>query len=404
VARTLIRTVAALAAAIAAAGPPALAQQQSCQKEPTFAAWLDGVRAEAAGAGLSPRAINATLGLVSYDPAIVKKDRAQGVFTQDFLTFAGRMVAAYRMKQGAAGMARYATTFDRIERQYGVPAPVLTAFWGLETDFGANNGKDPTLVSLATLAYDCRRPEMFRKELLAAVRIVDRGDLSPAEMKGSWAGEVGQVQFLATRYVEFGVDFDGDGRVNMLASAPDALASAARYLQSLGWRRGEPWLTEVRLTRSLPWEQADIAVKHPPAQWTAWGVTFANGKALPADAPPASLLLPMGRNGPAFLAYPNFDVYLQWNSSLVYSTTAAYFATRLAGAPEVSPGAGVTPLTAAEVREVQTLLTRRGYDVGKVDGVIGVLTRRAVKDVQLKFGLPADSYPDAALLARLRRG
>ena len=208
---------------------------------------------------------------------------------------------------------------------------MLTAFWGLETDFGAGNGTDPVLVSLATLAYDCRRPDMFRQELLAALKIVDRGDLKPAEMKGSWAGELGQLQFLPSRYVDYGVDFDGDGKVNLLTSAPDALASAAKYLQHLGWRAGEPWLTEVKVARPLPWDQADIAIKLPASQWAAWGVTLANGKPLPKDLPPGSLLLPMGRNGPAFLAFANFDVYLQWNSSLIYSTTAAYFATRLAG-------------------------------------------------------------------------
>ncbi|MEX0853336.1 MAG: lytic murein transglycosylase [Bauldia sp.] len=389
----------ALALVLAAAAGPASAQ--SCHKEGSFEAWLTALTAEAAASGVSERAINAALRDLRFDPAIVKKDRAQGVFTQDFLTFAGRMVAAYRLTQGAANLAKYKNTFARIEREFGVPGAVLAAFWGLETDFGANIGDGPTLTSLATLAYDCRRPELFRRELLSALVIVDRGDLSVAEMRGPWAGELGQVQFLASRYVDFGIDFDGDGRVDMLKSAADALASAARYLQHLGWGAGEPWLKEVRVPRSLAWEQADIAVKLPVSQWAAWGVALADGRPLPAGGPPASLLLPMGRNGPAFLAYPNFDVYLQWNSSLVYSTTAAYFATRLAGAPKVSAGAGVAPLSPAEVREVQTLLKGRGYDVGKIDGVIGVLTRAAVKDVQLKFGLPADSYPDAALLAKL---
>jgi lytic murein transglycosylase len=278
---------------------------------------------------------------------------------------------------------------------------VLTSFWGLETDFGANIGDGPTLTSLATLAYDCRRPDMFRKELLSALVIIDRGDLRAGEMRGPWAGELGQVQFLASRYADYGIDYDGDGRVDMLRSAADALASAAKYLQHLGWRRGEPWLQEVRVPKSLPWEEADVAVKLPLSQWAAWGVLGRGGEGLSANGPKASLLLPMGRNGPAFLAYANFDVYLEWNHSLVYSTTAAYFATRLAGAPKVGGGAGVSPLSAAQVREVQTILRQRGYDVGKIDGVVGRLTRAAVKDMQLKLGLPADSYPDAALLAKL---
>jgi membrane-bound lytic murein transglycosylase B len=188
----LVRVV--LAAAMLVPAGVALAQGQGCQKEPTFNAWLAGVKVEALASGLSQSAVNAALAAVKFDPAIVQKDRAQSVFTQDFLTFAGRMVASYRLKDGAANLAKYASTFARIEKIYGVPAPVLAAFWGLETDFGANLGKDPILVSLATLAYDCRRPDMFREEFLAALAIVDRGDLQPAEMNGSWAGELGQLR------------------------------------------------------------------------------------------------------------------------------------------------------------------------------------------------------------------
>ena len=376
----------------------------SCQKEPTFEAWLDGVRKESLADGVSQRAINSALSGISFDPAIVKKDRAQGVFTQDFLQFSDRMVAGYRLSQGKANIQKLKATFDRIEKEFGVPAPVLTAFWGLETDFGAFNGDGPTLTSLATLAYDCRRPDLFRRQLLAAIKIIDRGDLSAAEMRGPWAGELGQVQFLAEHYLNFGVDEDGDGRVNLLRSSADALASAANYIKSLGWQRGEPWLQEVRVPKSLPWDQADLTIKLPLSQWSAWGVTLANGKLLPASGPNASLHLPMGRNGPAFLAYHNFDVYLEWNNSLVYSTTAAYFATRLAGAGVVGRGSGVDLLSVAEVKEVQKLLAAKGYEVGKIDGIIGASTRAAVKAEQIKYGLPADSYPSAELLAKLRGG
>ncbi len=215
---------------------------------------------------------------------------------------------------------------------------MLTAFWGLETDFGANIGDGPTLVSLATLAYDCRRPDQFRTQLLDALKIIDRGDLTPGQMRGPWAGELGQLQFLPSHYLDYGVDFDGDGHINLLTSSADALASAANMLKSFGWQRGQPWLQEVHVPAALPWDQADLTIKLPRKQWAAWGVTYASGRKLPADNLKASLLLPMGRKGPAFLAYANFDVYLQWNSSLVYSTTAAYFATRLAGAPRVSRG------------------------------------------------------------------
>jgi lytic murein transglycosylase len=388
-------TISALAWVLATG--PILAQ--SCQKEGSFGAWLQAFRNEAAASGISQRTIDSALSNVRFDQGIVNKDRAQGVFTQDFLTFSDRMVNSYRIQLGAANLAKYKSTFARIEQQYGVPGPVLVAFWGLETDFGANIGDGPTLTSLATLAYDCRRPAMFRKELLSALIIIDQGHLTAAGMRGPWAGELGQVQFLASRYVDYGVDFDGDGRIDMLKSAADALASAARYLQHLGWRAGEPWLVEVTVPGNLPWEQADIGVKHPVSQWSAWGVA-ARGGSLPGGE--ASLLLPMGRNGPAFLAYPNFDVYLEWNNSLIYSTTAAYLATRLSGAPKVGRGAGSASLSAAEVRQVQQLLAARGYDVGKIDGIIGEKTRAAVKDVQQQLGLPADSYPSAELLAKLR--
>lgn len=395
----LLPSVALVAGALLTA--PALAQ--SCNPEGSFDAWLKSFRRDAAAVGISEGAINAGLAGVRFDPGIVKKDRAQGVFSQTFLEFSDRMVAQYRLDQGRANLKKYKSTFDRIEQQFGVPGPVLSSFWGLETDFGANIGSGPTLISLATLAYDCRRPQLFHDQLIAALKIIDRGDLSAGEMRGPWAGELGQVQFLPMHYVEYGVDFDNDGRIDMLRNSGDALASAANYMMHLGWRRGEPWLQEVVVPNELPWEQADIAIKLPRAQWVQRGVRSAHGNPLLADNLPASLLLPMGRNGPAFLAYPNFDVYLEWNESLVYSTTAAYFATRLAGAPRVGRGkANVNSLDAGQTKQLQTILANAGYDVGKVDGIIGAKTRAAVKDVQLRLGLPADSYPTSELLARLR--
>jgi lytic murein transglycosylase len=313
------------------------------------------------------------------------------------------MVAKYRLQTGAANIRKYKDTFARIERQFGVPAPVLVAFWGLETDFGANIGKGSTLRSLATLASDCRRPEVFQPQLLAALKIIERGDLRAEDMVGPWAGEMGQTQFLPTHYYDHGVDFDRDGRVDLLRSSPDALASSANLLRHEGWKAGQPWLEEVRVPDRLPWDQADITIKHPRSQWAKWGVTRAGGGRLPADGMAASLLLPMGRTGPAFLAYDNFDIYLQWNQSLVYSTTAAYFATRLAGAGPVHRGSNTADaLSFNEIKALQQALQARGHDVGKIDGIIGSGTRAAVKAMQIKLGLPADSYPTPELLARLR--
>jgi lytic murein transglycosylase len=379
---------------------PALAQ--SCHPEGSFEAWLQRFKQDAAAAGISQNAIETGLQGLRFDPAIVKKDRAQGVFTQTFLEFSDRMVSQSRLDLGKSNLSKkYKAVFDKIEETFGVPGAVISSFWGLETDFGANIGDGPTLISLATLAYDCRRPQLFHAQLIAALKIIDRGDLSPQQMRGPWAGELGQVQFLPMHYVDYGVDFDGDGHINLLKSAPDSLASAANYMASLGWRRGEPWLQEVAVPAEMAWEQADLTIRLPRSQWVAWGVKGANSD-LPSDEMQASLLLPMGKNGPAFLAYQNFNIYLEWNSSLVYSTTAAYFATRLAGAPKVGRGNGpVNSLSGAQVKQLQQILAQRGYDVGKIDGIIGLQTRAAVKDVQLKLGLPADSYPTTELLSRM---
>lgn len=369
-----------------------------------FERWLEGFKREAVQQGVSPRTVRAALDGVTYDPRVVARDRRQTVFSQSFLEFAGRMVAAYRLQKGPQLMRRYASIFERIERDFGVPAPVIVAIWALESDFGAGVGDMPALRSMATLAWDCRRAEEFRPQLLDALRIIDRGDLSPQEMIGPWAGELGQTQFLASVYYSYAVDYDGDGRRDLMKSVPDVLASTANYLKALGWRRGEPWLEEVRVPREMPWEQAALAIKHPRSHWARLGVAYASGRALPSDGVEASLLLPMGRNGPAFLAYENFGVFLEWNSSLVYATTVAYLATRLAGAPPLHRGNGpVESLSFNEIKRLQQILQRAGYDVGGVDGIIGEKTRDAVRRMQIKLGLPADGYPTGELLARLAR-
>jgi lytic murein transglycosylase len=312
------------------------------------------------------------------------------------------MAAAYRIQRGMALIKANAAVFARIEQQYGVPAPVIVSFWALESDFGANMGKEHSLSAIASLAYDCRRSDKFRAQLLDALRLIERGDLSPEEMIGSWAGELGQTQMMPSEYYQYAVDYDGDGKRNLVRSVPDVLASTANYLLGLGWKRGERWLTEARVPANLPWDQADLSVALPRAKWAAYGVTLADGRPLPADNLPASLLLPVGRFGPAFLVYKNFQIYLQWNNSLVYSTTAAYLATRIAGAPPLHRGTPPPALAFNDVKDMQSMLVRAGYDVGAVDGFLGLKTRQAVKAVQLKYGLPADSYPTAELLARMR--
>jgi lytic murein transglycosylase len=372
----------------------------ACERS-SFSRWLDDFRHEAAAQGISSKTL-AALDRIDFDRSVIDADRRQAVFSQSFLQFSDRMVADYRLSGGKQRLKKHASTFARIEQDFGVPGAVIVAFWGLETDFGANLGGKRTLQSLATLAYDCRRPELFREELLAALRILERGDLVPSDMVGAWAGELGQMQFVPTGYLKLAVDYDGDGKRNLVRSVPDVLASTANLLRSHGWQAGQPWLEEVRVPDKLPWHEADLAIRHPRSQWARWKVSYADGRPLPDDSLPVSLLLPMGRLGPAFLAYPNFGVYTQWNKSLVYASTAAYYATRLAGAPKVRRGTAVA-LDIGEVKALQRRLEKLGFDVGGVDGTIGVQTRAAVKQVQLKLGLPADSWPTAELVDAVRR-
>jgi lytic murein transglycosylase len=397
--------LALLCAVAFGAGDTAQAQRAACHGGASFERWLSDFKQEARGKGISQRTLSMAAPHLTFDPGVVRRDRGQGVFQQSFLQFAGRMVNS-RMAAGNAQMRRQAALLQRIERDFGVPGAAVVAFWGLETDFGANTGNLSVLRSLATLAYDCRRADFFREELLSGLRLVERGDLTPDEMVGAWAGEIGQTQFSTSSYYKYALDYDGDGRRDLIRSTPDALGSSANLLAKAGkWRRGEPWLQEVRVPERMAWEEADLAVTHPRSQWAQWGVQLANGRALPNDSLQASLLLPMGRLGPAFLAYHNFHAFLEWNQSMVYATTAAYYATRLAGAPEVRRGRNPPPApTAKQVDELQRLLTQRGFKPGKIDGRLGVITRAAVKQAQLKYGLPADSYPTPELMERLRRG
>jgi lytic murein transglycosylase len=383
---------------------PVRAQDASCQGGRSFETWLSDFKRDAAAQGISSRAIASALDGVTFDQATVGKDRGgQAVFTQGFVQFAARMANANRIANGEAKIRANAATFRRIEQEFGVPAGVLTAFWGLETDFGGFLGNGNTIRSVATLAYDCKRPDMFRDQLMAILKIVDRGDLTPEQMRGPWAGELGQFQFLPTHYVDFGLDYDGDGRVNLIKSDADALGSAANYIKHLGWQAGQPWLVEVKISPNVPLDQADLTVEHAAEQWTGWGVRRTDGK--PISGPASSLHLPQGRHGPAFLAYPNFkNVYLTWNHSLIYSTTAAYMATRLEGARPMSTGDGTPDLDANGVKDLQRLLQARGHDVGKIDGIVGAGSRAAIKKEQVRLGQPADSYPSTELLQALRAG
>jgi lytic murein transglycosylase len=393
---------AVLAMAIIAAPATAWAQA-NCTNTGKFEIWLAQFKKDARAQGISQAAIDAASPYLVYDQRIINIDRSQRFFAQDFLEISTKMLPSGRLTGGAAKMKQYKDLFAREEKEFGVPASVITAFWGLESDFGVGQGKDHAIKSLATLAFDCRRSDMFRGHLFDALRLIERGDLRADEMIGSWAGELGHTQFMPSEYMAHAIDYDGDGKRNLIKSVPDVIGSTGKYLVHLGWKRGEPWLEEIRVPANLPWKEADLSVQHPRSQWVAWGVTRPGGKALPSDSVPASVVLPVGRFGPAFLAYDNFQAHLKWNQSLNYSLTAAYYATRLDGAPPMSKGSGTIPkLTFEETREVQQILQKRGYDVGRIDGVLGLKSRVAIREMQIKFGLPADGWPTSDLLARLR--
>jgi lytic murein transglycosylase len=399
--RTLaLKVTAALFCAVLAG--PALAAP-ACQNTGNFESWLQAFKKDAAAQGISQKVIAEATPSMTFDPAIIKRDHGQAVFNQTFIQFSDRMIGGPRIPNGLAKMKQHAKLFAEVEKKYGVPAPVLTAFWGLESDFGANFGNYKILSALATLAYDCRRPDFFRTQLFDALRIIERGDQRVDEMIGDWAGEFGGLQFTASDYLKNAVDFDGDGRRDLIKSVPDTMASGANFLVGLGWQRGQPWLQEVRVPQNLPWQEADNTITHPVSQWVAWGVKPAHGT-LPAGSLEASMILPMGRHGPAFLAYPNFKAFLGWNSAYVYSTTVAYFATRLNGAPALdrNGAASIVPLTSEQLMTLQRLLIKQGYEgVGDVDGKFGAGTRAATRKAQIKYGLPADSYPTVELIEHL---
>jgi len=389
------RTATIAASILFASALPALAAD--CGGD--FEVWKKGFEAEAGQEGIGPKGQQA-LDDAAIDPNVIKRDRAQGVFAQTFVEFSSRMVNAYRLKQGAVNLKKYADVFARAEAEYGVPPPVVAAFWALETDFGAVQGDFSTLNALATLSHDCRRPQLFRPQLMALLKLIDLGTLPP-DVKGAWAGEIGQTQILPKDYLEKGIDGDGDGEVDLRNSAPDVIMTTANFVKQLGWQAGQPWLEEVRVPDDLPWDQTGRSNRMPVSKWIAWGVVDGDGSPLKDTGVPGGIVLPMGRKGPAFIAYPNYDVYLEWNQSFVYTLTAAHLADRLAGSPAYNPRNPDPALSVDDMKALQTLLEGRGYDVGKIDGVLGSGTREAVRQEQIRLGLPVDGWPTAELLAKL---
>lgn len=361
--------------------------------------FIAGVKAEATAQGIAAADVDRFFQGASIDQKVLQADRSQSVFQRDFIDFSRRLISQNRINSAQANSNRYDATFTRIEQEFGIPRGVILAFWAFETDFGSFQGDFNTRNALLTLAHDCRRPELFRPQLIAGIELMARGDFDPATTTGAWAGEIGQVQMLPEDIIAYGRDGDGDGHVSLKTSAPDALMSGANVLSNLGWRPNEPWLQEITVPDDLDWFATGLNHPKPVSAWAALGITPKQGT-LSTDLE-GTVILPMGRNGPAFLAYPNFDVYFEWNQSFVYVLTAAYFGTRLNGAQVYDPGIPAPGLSGEQIEVLQQKLVARGYDVGGIDGILGAKTREAVQLEQRRLGQPADAWPTAALLNAL---
>lgn len=380
-----------------------LATTSQAQNTPcggSFAAFVQGLKDEAIGMGHDPATVDRFFAGVSQSDAVLKADRRQGIFQDPFITFSRKLISQNRLDKGRQLGAQYAGIFDRIREEYGIAPGVLLAFWAFETDYGAFQGDFNTANALVTLSHDCRRPELFRPQVFSALTLFEHGDFDPRTTTGAWAGEIGMVQMLPKDILENGVDGDGDGHVMLKTSPADALMSGAKMLSHLGWRPNEPWLQEITLPADLDWYETGLQTTKTVAEWEQLGVRGRNG-ALDDGRLEASVLLPQGKDGPAFLAYPNFRVYFEWNQSYTYVLTAAYFGTRLMGAPAYDARSPQEGLSGEQMKALQTKLAARGFDVGEIDGILGSGTRNAVRDVQKELGLPADAWPTAALLNRL---
>jgi lytic murein transglycosylase len=389
---------AALALAASTLAMPALAQARvACGG--SFSNFVAGMKQEAIRQGHDKNVVNNFFANVRKDERTLRADRAQGIFQKSFIEFSRALISQNRINNGRANLRKYASIFDTMERKYGVSRGVLTAFWAFETDFGAFQGDFTTLNSLVTLSHDCRRPELFQPQVFAALELYEKGNFSPTGTKGAWAGEIGMVQMLPGDILENGVDGDGDGVVDLKGSPADALLSGANMLRSLGWEAGQPWLQEVTVPAEMDWSKTGLHTKLSVGQWEQMGVRAREGSL--ASGLKASLILPQGRKGPAFIAYPNFNIYFEWNQSFTYVTTAAYFATRLEGASVYNAGNPDPAFSGNQMKALQRKLQARGHDVGKVDGILGAKTRAAIQAEQQRLGLPADAWPTATLLNKL---
>ena len=366
--------------------------------------WIEGFRGRALAQGVSAAVFDAAMNGLDYLPDVIKKDRNQNEFTKTIWDYLDTAVSDDRIASGQAALAKYADLLNRIEAAYGVDKEVVLAIWGLESAYGAVRGDTPSIQALATLAYDGRRAVFFEGELLAALQILQSGDVLAANMKGSWAGAMGHTQFMPTSYLALAVDFTGDGKRNIWNDDPsDALASTAAYLAKYGWKKGNLWGIEVTLPAGFDYTLSGERVKKPVVDWQAMGIRTAFGADLP-DHGAGSILLPGGARGAAFLIFANFQVIEKYNTADAYVIAVGHLADRIKGRPAVSAiwPRDLRALSFAERVELQQRLLSKGFNPGGVDGKIGPLTIAAVKAFQTASDLKPDGYPSLDILNGLR--
>jgi lytic murein transglycosylase len=369
-----------------------------------FGACLARLRSDAPAAGVAHQAFDRHVAGVTPDMGVIDALNFQPEFVAPVWDYLAGLVDDERVDDGREMLREWAEVLAAIEARYGVPREVLVAVWGVESNYGRSFGRRPVVRSLATLSCIGRRQAFFRGQLMATLRILDAGHVDPDQLVGSWAGAFGHTQFMPTTFLETAVDFDGDGRRDLVGSVPDALASTANYLRRAGWRSGEAWGHEVRLPPRFDASLAGRQQRRPASDWVSRGVRRIDGTAIePADARSA-IVLPAGPQGPAFLVLRNFDAIFAYNASQNYSLAIGLLADRLRGGPGVAtPWPTDDPgLSRAERREVQQRLIERGYEIGAVDGMIGAVTRQAIRDVQPQLGLEADGRAGRRLLEALR--
>lgn len=354
--------------------------------------------------GISQPVIDESLAQASLSSRVLELDRRQPEFTTTFADYFNARVNTQRIEQGRKLLAEHGDLLARIADQYGVPPQYLVAFWGLETNYGSFFGRMAVLDSLATLACDPRRSEYFSAELISALRILDEGSITAERMEGSWAGAMGHVQFMPSAFLRYAVDYDGDGRRDLWGSLPDAMASASNFLVALGWETGERWGREVRLPEDFAYSEAGLDTRKALAEWRQLGVRRADGSPLPVvEGMDASLLVPAGHRGPAFLVYDNFSVIMRWNRSEFYALAVGHLADRINGAGGLHqpPPEDAPRLHRDQVISLQTRLNEEGFDVGEADGILGPATRRAISQYQKSHNMIADGFPGREVLTRL---